>query len=74
MQPQARHTEQGRLPAESSDPSFDPATGPGTPDPRPACHISDVDPRRGTELGDQRQITQQTSMIASRAESAICVP
>lgn len=30
----------------------------------------DVDPRRGTELGDRRQHAQQTSMIASHAESA----
>jgi hypothetical protein len=70
MQSQVRHTEQGRLPAESSDPNFDPATGPGTPDPCPAYHIPDIDPRRRTEPGDQRQTAQQTNMIASRAESA----
>jgi hypothetical protein len=69
MQPQIRHTEPGRLPAESSDPSFDPASGPGTPStpgPCPAYHIFDV-ARAGTELGDRRQTAQQTSMIASRA-------
>ena len=59
-----------RLPAESRDPSFDPTIRRGTPDPCPACLISMLIPRRGTELGDRRQDAQQTSMIASHAESA----
>jgi hypothetical protein len=70
MQAQVRQTEQSRLPAESSDPSFDPTIRRGTPDPCPACLIPMLIPRRGTELGDRRQHAQQTGMIASHAESA----
>jgi hypothetical protein len=39
MQAQVRRTEQSRLPAESSDPSFDLTIGPGTPEPYSVPHF-----------------------------------
>jgi hypothetical protein len=39
MQAQVRQTEQSRLPAESSDRSFDPTIGPGTPEPYSVPHF-----------------------------------
>jgi hypothetical protein len=70
MQPHLRQTEQGPPASRKPRSQLRPDHQARHAGPVSGVPHFDVDPRRGTELGDRRQHAQQTSMIASHAESA----
>jgi hypothetical protein len=70
MQPHVRQTEQGPPASRKPRSQLRPDNQARHAGPVSGVPHFDVDPPEGAELGDRRQDDQQTSMIASHAESA----